>query len=108
VEHPALRGRSILLVTNQLRIATDIMRALAVAGATATLTTSEFHAFLLVEFNGLSAAIIMDGALKDRDSDELRAQLRAGRIPYLIYSGSELAGVEGLMADLNQLLAGRK
>jgi len=40
MEHPALRGRSILVVENELLIATDIAQGLESAGANATRTTT--------------------------------------------------------------------
>ena len=86
MEHPALRGRSILVVEDELLIAMDIVRALEGAGANATMTTTVRHALILVEHDGLSAAIL-DHALSDGDSTQLCARLMARGIPYLSYSG---------------------
>ncbi len=44
------------------------------------------HALILVEHDGLSAAI-MGPALKDGDSTELCARLKERGIPYVSYSG---------------------
>jgi DNA-binding response OmpR family regulator len=96
MEHPILRGRSILVVENEFLIAMDIVQALEKAGAIATMTTTVRHALILVEHDGLSAAI-MDHALSDGDSIELCARLRARGIPYVSYSGFD--PVKGASAD---------
>ena len=96
MEHPNLRGRSILVVEDELLIATDIVQALESAGANATMTTTVRHALILVEHDGLSAAI-MDHALSDGESAKLCARLKARGIPYLNFSGYD--PVEGASAD---------
>ena len=96
MEHPALRGRSILVVEDEVLIAMDIVQALERAGASATMTTTIRHALILVEHDGLSAAI-MDHALSDGESTELCARLKARGIPYLNFSGYD--PVEGASAD---------
>jgi DNA-binding response OmpR family regulator len=96
MEHPALRGRSILVVEDELLIAMDIAQALERAGANATMTTTVRHALILVEHDGLSAAI-MDHALSDGDSTKLCARLKERGIPYLSYSGYD--PVEGATKD---------
>jgi DNA-binding response OmpR family regulator len=96
MEHPTLRGRSILVVENERLIAMDIVQALEKAGATATMTTTVRHALILVEHDGLSAAIL-DHALSDGDSTELCARLKARGIPYVSYSGFD--PVKGASAD---------
>ena len=86
MEFPALRGRSILVVEDELLIGMDIRSALEEAGANVTATTTVHHALILVEHDGLAAAI-MDHALRDGDSAELCARLTARGIPYVSYSG---------------------
>ena len=86
MNHSALRGRSILVVEDELLIAMDIIAALEEAGANATMTTTVRHALILVEHDGLSGAI-MDHALSDGDSTSLCARLKARGIPYISYSG---------------------
>jgi DNA-binding response OmpR family regulator len=86
MEFPALRGRSILVVEDEMLIGMDIRTALEKAGAHVTATTTIRHALILIEHDGLSAAI-MDHALRDGDSTELCAQLAARGIPYVSYSG---------------------
>jgi DNA-binding response OmpR family regulator len=120
MKHPALRGRSILVVENELLIAMDVVQALEEAGANATMTTTVRHAFILVEHDGLSAAI-MDHGLADGDSTELCARLKERGIPYLSYSGydpvpgaspdaphiTKPANMDVLMSAMEALLVGR-
>ena len=119
MEHPALRGRSILVVEDEVLIAMDIVQALERAGANATMTTTVRHALILVEHDGLSAAI-MDHALSDGDSTELCARLKERGIPYVSYSGyepvkgaskdaphiSKPVSMDVLMSAMEDLLAG--
>jgi CheY-like chemotaxis protein len=86
MNHPALRGRSILVVEDELLIAMDIAAALEKAGAHATMTTTIRHALILVEHDGLSGAIL-DHALSDGDSTALCVRLKERGIPYVGYSG---------------------
>lgn len=96
MEFPALRGRSILVVEDEPLIGMDIRTALEQAGAHVTATTTVRHALILVEHDGLAAAI-MDNALADGDSTELCARLKARDIPYVSYSGYD--PVKGASAD---------
>jgi CheY-like chemotaxis protein len=116
MEHPGLRGRSILVVENEFLIAIDIVQALEKAGANATMTTTIRHALILVQHDGLSGAI-MDHALSDGDSTELCVRLKARGIPYLSYSGyapavgasahlMKPATMDVLMSAMEKLLAG--
>ena len=64
MKHPGLRGRSILVVEDQLLIAIHMVTALEEAGAHATMTTTVRHALILVEHDGLSlkeAQIVIEG-----------------------------------------------
>jgi CheY-like chemotaxis protein len=120
MKHPALRGCSILVVEDEPLIALDIVTALELAGAHATTTTTVRHALILVEHDGLSAAI-MDHALGDGDSTRLCDRLKARGIPYVSYSGfgpvegagenslhiSKPATMDVLMSAVEGLLAGR-
>jgi DNA-binding NtrC family response regulator len=119
MEHPALRGRSILVVEDEPLIAMDIVQALGRVGAHATMTTTVRHALILVEHDGLSAAI-MDHALADGDSTQLCARLKMRDIPYVSYSGYDAvagaskdaphinkpASMDKLLSVLEDLLAG--
>jgi CheY-like chemotaxis protein len=86
MNHPGLKGRSILVVEDELLIAMDIVAALEKAGANATVTTTARHALILVEHDGLSGAI-MDHSLSNGDSANLCARLKERGIPYISYSG---------------------
>jgi DNA-binding response OmpR family regulator len=86
MEFPALRGRSILVVEDEVLIGMDIRKALEEAGAHVTATTTVRHALILINHDGLAGAI-MDHALADGDSTELCARLTARGIPYVSYSG---------------------
>jgi CheY-like chemotaxis protein len=120
MDFPALRGRSILVVEDEVLIGMDIRRSLEQAGAYVTATTTARHALILVEHDGLAAAI-MDHALADGDSTELCARLTARGIPYVSYSGydpvtgaspeapfvSKPASMNTLLGVLEKLLIGR-
>jgi DNA-binding response OmpR family regulator len=66
----------------------DIAKSFEPTGAEITTTNTLRHAMLLVEHDGLSAAIL-DHALGDGDSSALCARLMQRGIPFLIYSGYE-------------------
>jgi DNA-binding response OmpR family regulator len=94
MNHPGLRGRSILVVEDELLIAMDIVAALEKAGAHATITTTVRHALILIDHDGLSGAIL-DRALADSDSTALCARLKERGIPYISYSGySAVSGAD--------------
>jgi CheY-like chemotaxis protein len=119
MEHPGLRGLSILVVENELLIAMDIVNALESAGANTTMTTTARHAMILADHDGLAGAI-MDHGLTDGDSTAVCARLKERGIPYISYSGYErVAGADPaspfiskpvsmnvLMTALEDLLAG--
>ena len=120
MEHPGLRGLSILVVENELLIAMDIAKALESAGANATMTTTARHAMILADHDGLAGAI-MDHGLTGGDSTAICARLKERGIPYISYSGySSVVGADPaapfitkpvnmnvLMSALEDLLAGR-
>ena len=64
----------------------DLTLALETTGATVTSTNTLKHALLLVEHDGLSAAIL-DHALGDDNSSLLYKRLNERGIPFMIYSG---------------------
>ena len=86
MSHPNLKDSIILVVEDEPLIVMDISMAFESAGAQLTTTNSVKHAKLLVEHDGLSAAIL-DHALADGDSSSLCRRLAERGIPYLIYSG---------------------
>jgi DNA-binding NtrC family response regulator len=83
---PSLKGRSLLIVEDEPLIVLDMTNTLACTRAEITSTNTLKHAMLLVEDDGLSAAIL-DHALPDGDSSALCARLTERGIPYMIYSG---------------------
>jgi DNA-binding response OmpR family regulator len=89
-------GRSILVVEDEPLIAMEIVGALKKAGAVVTTTFSFKQALVLVEHDGLAAAIL-DHALGESDSSQLCARLKERDIPYVIYSG--FSKIEGAYAD---------
>ena len=80
--HPALRGRSILVVENELLIAMDIAQALESAGRERHDDDHVRHAPILIEQDGL-AGPIMDHGLTGADSTQVCARLKERGIPYL-------------------------
>lgn len=74
VDHPLLKGLSILVVEDEPLIALDIAVAFEESGAHITSTNTLKHAVLLVEHDGLSGAIL-DHALPDGDSSILCQRL---------------------------------
>ena len=120
MDHPTLRGCSILVVEDEPMIAMDITTALELAGAHATTTNTVRHALILAEHDGLAAAV-MDHALSDGDSTQLCARLNDRGIPYVSYSGygpaegasensvfiSKPVTMDVLMSALEGLLVGK-
>jgi DNA-binding response OmpR family regulator len=84
--HPHLQDSSILVVEDEPLIAMDIAMAFESSGAHLTSTNTVKHAKLLVEHDGLSAAIL-DHALSDGDSTSLCTRLAERGVPFLMYSG---------------------
>ena len=97
----SLTGRSILVVEDEPLIAMAISQALEELGAEVTTTNTLRHALLLVEHDGLSAAIL-DHSLGDGNSSLLYARLKERGIPFLIYSG--WARVEGARPDVPHII----
>ena len=86
MQRPTLQGRSILIVEDEPLIVMDLSLAFEHTGAELTTTNTLKHALLLVEHNGLSAAIL-DHALGDGNSSLLYMRLKERGIPFLIYTG---------------------
>ncbi len=81
-----LKGISILVVEDEPLIAMDIAQAFQDSGAAITSTNTLHHALVLVNNDGLSAAII-DHALGSENSNALCKRLRELHIPFIVYSG---------------------
>ena len=86
MESPTLSGRSILIAEDEPLIALDIAQAFEDAGAEIVVTSTLHHALVLVEHDGLSAAVL-DHALHDGDSSPLCQRLNERKLPFVIYSG---------------------
>jgi DNA-binding response OmpR family regulator len=86
MERPKLKGRTVLVVEDEVLIAMEIVEAFQKAGAAVTMTTSLKQALILVEHDGLAVAIL-DHALNDGDSSALYLRLKERDIPFVIYSG---------------------
>ena len=88
MKFPSLNRQSILVVEDEALIAYDLTMALEAEGASVTSTNTVRHALILIEHDGLAAAII-DHALSDGESTLVRARLKERGIPYVAYSGFE-------------------
>lgn len=92
MQRTSLAGRSILAVEDERLIALDIADTFKKAGAHVTTTNTRRHALVLVDHDGLSAAVL-DHALGDGDRDVLCRRLKERSIPFVNYSGfSRLQG----------------
>ena len=91
MSRPILQGAHILVVEDQPLIALDISNAFEGTGAQITTTNSLSHAKILVEHDGLSAAIL-DHALPDGDSTSLCTRLKERDIPFVMFSGYPSVG----------------
>ena len=83
---PNLKGASILVVEDHPLVVMDLSMAFETEGAQLTSTNTLKHAKLLVEHDGLSAAIL-DHALPDGDSSSICTRLTERGVPFLLYSG---------------------
>ena len=86
MESSTLSGRSILIAEDEPLIALDIAEAFKDAGATTVVTSTLHQALVLVEHDGLSAAVL-DHALPDGDSSQLCQRLDERMLPFVVYSG---------------------
>lgn len=87
-----LKGRSILIVEDEPLIALDITQAFQDVGALITATNTLRHALVLVENDGLAAAVV-DHALGDGKTADLCRRLTERSIPFVLYTGfSEIDG----------------
>ena len=100
IEYPHINGCSILVVEDEPLIVMDISTAFEKTGAHLTTTNTVRHAKLLVEHDGICAAIV-DHALPDGDSTSLCERLTERGIPFLIYSGYRT--LDGLLKDAPHL-----
>jgi DNA-binding response OmpR family regulator len=101
MSRPHLQGCSILVIEDEPLITMDISMAFEHTGAHVTTTNTVRHAKVLVEHDGLSAAIL-DHALSDGECTNLCARLNERNIPFLMYTGMEKA-TEGPCKDAPHL-----
>jgi CheY-like chemotaxis protein len=85
MQHSILKGRSILLVEDELLIAMDVTQELETAGASVIMTGDLQEALVLARNTELSGAIL-DHGLRDGDSSLLRMRLNERGVPFLNYS----------------------
>ena len=93
MQRPKFVGRSFLIVEDEPLIVMDITRAFEGTGAAMTTTNTLTHALVLVENDGLSAAIL-DYYLGHENSSPLCTRLKERQV---IYSG--INTIEGLCAN---------
>jgi DNA-binding response OmpR family regulator len=82
----SLSGRSILIIEDEALIALDLAQAFEKAGAEVTTTSTLHHAHLLVQHDGLSAAVV-DHALGDGDTQSICRYLKERDVPFVTYTG---------------------
>jgi CheY-like chemotaxis protein len=92
----SLAGCSILICEDEPLIALDIADAFSNAGARVVMANSLAQAFIAVEDDPPSA-VILDHALSDGESSQLRECLKERNIPFVLYSG--YPGVQDEAAD---------
>jgi DNA-binding response OmpR family regulator len=92
-----------LVVGFDAPVAHDIASCLQSAGAEVTTTTNVLHARLLVEHDGLTAAVL-DDSLRGEGRAELCARMTARGVCCLIYSAETTRNV---LDALGELLEGR-
>jgi DNA-binding response OmpR family regulator len=92
MKSPALTGRSILVVEDEVVIAYDLKMALQNAGATVLLTDTPRDADILIESTKIDGAIL-DHGLNNGQSRQLYASLKRRNVPFVIHTGmTELIG----------------
>lgn len=92
---PKFKGRTILVVEDQALIALDIAEGFKQAGADVATAATVKEALVLVERDGLCAAVL-DHVLIDGNSTRLRQRLKERDVPFVVYSGfAELEDLDG-------------
>ena len=82
----SLAGCSILICEDEPLIALDIPNAFSNAGARVVTVHSLANALIAVE-EEVPSAVILDHALYDGESSQLRECLKERNIPYVVHSG---------------------
>lgn len=86
MKHQTLKGCSLLIVEDEPLLVMDVEFDFAETGAELTVTSVLHHAMILVEHDGISAAIL-DHAIGEDNCSRLYERLRERGIPFIIYSG---------------------
>ena len=86
MESATFHGCCILVVEDEPLIAMDIAQAFKDVGAETIAASTLHHALVLVEHDGLSAAVL-DHALHDGDSSPLCQRLNERELPFVVYTG---------------------
>ena len=97
MSNASLAGCPILICEDEPLIALGIADAFSRAGARVVKVRSLAQAFIVIEDDAPSA-VILDHALSDGESSQLRKCLKRRNIPYVLHSGYS-TGEHGWVAD---------
>jgi DNA-binding response OmpR family regulator len=86
MQSPALTGRTILVLEDEVLIARDLQIALENTGSTVILADTPQEAKILVERTNIDGAIL-DHGLEHESNLQLYATLRRRNIPFVIHTG---------------------
>lgn len=89
MQHQTLKGCSLLIVEDEPLLVMQVECEFANTGAELTITSVLHHATILVEHDGISAAIL-DHAIGENNCSSLYERLRERGIPFIIYSGYDV------------------
>ena len=86
MQRQPLKGCSLLIVEDEPLLVMDVELEFANTGAELTVTSVLHHATILVEHDGISAAIL-DHAIGENTCSRLYDRLNERGIPFIIYTG---------------------
>ena len=89
MQRQPLQGCSLLIVEDEPLIVMDIESEFTDSGAELTVTSVLHHATILVEHDGISAAIL-DHAIGEKTCAALYDRLNERGIPFIIYTGHDV------------------
>lgn len=89
MQNQSLLGRSLLIVEDEPLLLMDIESEFSGTGANLTVTSMLHHAMILVEHDGISAAIL-DHAIGKESSSRLYDRFCERGIPFVIYTGYDV------------------
>lgn len=90
MQRQPLKGCSLLIVEDEPLLVMDIETEFTDSGAELTVTSVLHHATILVEHDGIDAAIL-DHALGEKTCAALYDRLNERGIPFIIYTGHTLS-----------------